>query len=143
MYSNTCYDQAKRQNCKRPRTHTNFLKKKLTMDIIDSKYMNYIIYLNYRVILYIYIYLRHSYRLHTTTCILSEKFQSALKISPTAIRHDIGHNFNLNNWQVYSIDFLHINNIIGAKERSSDIQTPFIYIQNPRGPSIFWDTQWG
>ena len=55
MYSNTCYDQAKRQNCKRPRTHTNFLKKKLTMDIIDSKYMNYIIYLNYRVILYIYI----------------------------------------------------------------------------------------
>ena len=93
--------------------------------------------------IYIYIYLRHSYRLHTTTCILSEKFQSALKISPTAIRHDIGHNFNLNNWQVYSIDFLHINNIIGAKERSSDIQTPFIYIQNPRGPSIFWDTQWG
>ena len=47
MYSNTCYDQAERQNCKRLITHTNFLKK-LTTDIIGSKYM---IYLNYQVIL--------------------------------------------------------------------------------------------
>ena len=27
MYSNTCYDQAEKQNCKRPRTHTIFKKK--------------------------------------------------------------------------------------------------------------------
>ena len=97
MYSNTCYDQAKRQNCKRPRTHTNFLKKKANNGYHRLKIheLHNLSELSSHSI-YIYIsatFLQASYY-HMYTF---REVPKCLEISPTAIRYDIGHNFNLNN----------------------------------------------